>query len=152
MITGKIIKGANLDQQFRGAIPNMESGVQKTVMELALKLTANVKGEKLSGQVLHVRTGNLRRSIHPEWDMRPNYAGAIVGTDEKYAAIHEYGGEIVPKDKPYLVFKIGDQWIRTKKVTMPERSFLRSAIKEMAPEIRETLEKSVLRELKKIGK
>ena len=70
MITAKITKGAGLGKQFKDSIPNIQSGVQKEIMRLALKMTTLVM-TKLSGDVLKVRTGRLRRSIHPEWDFEP---------------------------------------------------------------------------------
>ena len=99
MITGQVTGGANLGAQFRDSIPDIQSGLQNEVMRLALKMTALVM-VKLSGEVLKVGRGvhggngsggRLRGSIHPEWDLKPGYAGATVGTNVEYAAIHEYG-------------------------------------------------------------
>ena len=61
MITAKITKGEDLGKKFRDSIPNIESGVQKEIMRLALKMTGSVMN-KLSGDILKVRTGRLRRS------------------------------------------------------------------------------------------
>jgi phage virion morphogenesis protein len=47
-----------------------------------------------------------------------------VGSATEYAAIHQYGGDIVPKNGKALVFKVGGHVIVTKKVTMPARPFL----------------------------
>ena len=80
MITAKITKGEDLGKKFRDSIPNIESGVQKEIMRLALKMTGSVMN-KLSGDILKVRTGRLRRSIHPEWDFKPGHMGATVGTN-----------------------------------------------------------------------
>ncbi|HEY5741616.1 MAG TPA: phage virion morphogenesis protein [Terrimicrobiaceae bacterium] len=47
-----------------------------------------------------------------------------VGSDRKYAAIHQLGGTIMPKNPDgLLVFKIGGKLVRTKKVRMPPRPF-----------------------------
>ena len=75
MITAKITKGEDLGKKFRDSIPNIESGVQKEIMRLALKMTGSVMN-KLSGDILKVRTGRLRRSIHPEWDFKPGHMGS----------------------------------------------------------------------------
>lgn len=147
MITGQIVKGRDLPDRFKALAPKVNSGVQKAVERLAIKMTGNVKN-KLSGDVLKVRTGNLRRSVHYEKEFGQNKAFAIVGTNVIYARIHEYGGTIVPKTAKALKFKIGDRWVITKKVTIPERSFLRTALKELVPEIKATLEKAVGDELK----
>lgn len=149
MITGRIVKGADLPQKLTAAVPAMTSGVQRAVEQLALKMTGNVKG-KLSGEVLKVKTGRLRRSVHYEKDFSAGKAIAIVGTDVIYARIHEYGGTIVPKSAKALRFQIGNNWITCKSVNMPERSFLRSALRELAPEIETTLKNAVTDELKKV--
>lgn len=69
--------------------------------------------------ILH-RTGALARSI----DYRVAGDQAIVGSGLVYAAIHQFGGTIVPKSKPALVFRIGGRLVRTKKVTMPARPYI----------------------------
>jgi phage virion morphogenesis protein len=48
----------------------------------------------------------------------------IVGSNKVYAAIHQFGGKIVPKNAKALVFKIGDRVIRRKSVTIPARPYL----------------------------
>ena len=160
MITAKITKGEDLGKKFRDSIPNIESGVQKEIMRLALKMTGSVMN-KLSGDILKVRTGRLRRSIHPEWDFKPGHMGATVGTNVEYAAIHEYGfkGTVQVKSFQREMTMAFGRPIAPKQVTvsahsrninMPERSFLRSALKEMRPEIIEGLKNAVAKELKAI--
>lgn len=65
-------------------------------------------------------TGNLKKSIQQTYDA----STAKVGTNEPYAAIHQFGGVITPKKGKYLIFKIGDRWVMTDKVTIPARPFL----------------------------
>ena len=160
MITAKITKGEDLGKKFRDTIPNIQSGVQKEIMRLALKMTGKVMG-KLSGDVLRVRTGRLRRSIHPEWDSRQGYSGATVGTNVEYAAIHEYGfsGSVQVKSFQREMTKAFGKPIsptqvtvraHTRNVNMPERSFLRSTLREMKSEIEEGLQKAIAKELKAI--
>jgi len=75
--------------------------------------------KKEGGQTLS-DTGILRRSF----TVRAYPDRAEVGTNVKYAAIHQLGGVITAKNKPYLRFKIGGQFISKKSVTMPARPFL----------------------------
>jgi len=160
MITAKITKGEDLGKKFRDTIPNIQGGVQKEIMRLALKMTGKVMG-KLSGDVLRVRTGRLRRSIHPEWDFRQGYSGATVGTNVEYAAIHEYGfsGSVQVKSFQREMTKAFGKPIsptqvtvraHTRNINMPERSFLRSTLREMNSEIVEGLQKAVTKELNKV--
>ncbi|QGM80668.1 phage virion morphogenesis protein [Otariodibacter oris] len=65
-------------------------------------------------------TGNLKNSIQQSYDDD----SAVVGTNEPYARIHQFGGVIKPKKGKYLVFRIGDKWVMTDKVVIPARPFL----------------------------
>lgn len=65
-------------------------------------------------------TGNLKNSIQQSYDNDR----AVVGTNEIYAAIHQFGGVIKPKKGKYLVFPVGDGWVMTDEVVMPARPFL----------------------------
>ncbi|MFX8565905.1 HK97 gp10 family phage protein, partial [Acinetobacter baumannii] len=56
-----------------------------------LKLQREVVQNKLSGQVLNVRTGNLRRSIDQVVTTEGSAVIGIVSTNVKYGRIHEYG-------------------------------------------------------------
>lgn len=81
--------------------------------------------QHLSGQTLKRKTGTLAKSI--TYKLENNYS-AKVGTNVAYAAIHEFGGTIVPKTAKALVFKIKDQWVMTQKVVMPARPYLAPSI------------------------
>lgn len=146
MIRAELVKGKEIAKKFQAIKPKVDSAIHQTVRRLALKLTGRVK-QKLSGEVLHVRTGRLRRSIHPELEYGPGRAVATVGTNVIYARTHEYGATITPKKAKALRFRIGEKWVTTKKVVIPERSFLRSALREMAPDIKSELAKAVRKEL-----
>jgi phage gpG-like protein len=100
-----------------------------------------------------VRTGTLRSSINTRIDQGGGAVTATVGTNVAYARIHEYGGttsahRIMPKKARVLAFSIGGQtifrrWVNHPGSRIPERSFLRSALAEMRPEIEAGLEQAV---------
>lgn len=71
------------------------------------------------GQTLSV-SGRLRNSI----TSRVSAIGVEVGTNVKYAAIHQFGGEIKPKTAAALVFEVGDRLVFARKVQMPARPYL----------------------------
>jgi phage gpG-like protein len=84
--------------------------VEAEVKRLGLELLRKVKEEKLSGQVLNVRTGSLRRSINMKSVVDRNQITATIGTNKNYAAIHEFGGqtrehEILPRNAKALLFE-----------------------------------------------
>lgn len=67
------------------------------------------------------RTGALMRSIRV---ISSDDSGAVVGTDRKYAAIHQFGGVIRAKAGKRLAFSIaGVGPIFSKSVTIPARPF-----------------------------
>jgi phage gpG-like protein len=137
--------------------------LRRRVWALTLKLQARVQG-KLSGKVLNVVTGALRRSIQS--DVKET-SGAVRGRvfstgDVKYAAIHEFGGRtkahiILPKKALALRFAmggaptgpLGPHMVFAKAVNhpgsrMPERSFMRSSLADMREEIVRELTQGVV--------
>jgi phage virion morphogenesis protein len=65
--------------------------------------------------------GGLLGSI--VWQLRGSDAVAI-GTNKIYAAIHQFGGVVLPKRGDFLVFRLGDKLIFARKVVIPARQFL----------------------------
>ena len=132
------------------AMPNgLRNGIARAVTRLAIE-TQRLVQQKLSGSVLKVRTGVLRSSINYKVDQSSTSVTATVGTNVAYARYHEFGvphsWEIRPKSARALCFELNGKTIFAKRVIhppLPERSFLRSALKEMEPRIKEELERAV---------
>jgi phage gpG-like protein len=131
--------GAQLHSTIAAMRPeNMKPALRPAVERETIALQAHVVENKLSGQVLHVRTGTLRRSITYAIREESDAIIGIVGTNLVYAAIHEYGGELhLPEIRPRrakaLHFYVGGAEVfamraRAHSVRIPERSFLRSAL------------------------
>jgi phage gpG-like protein len=122
---------------------------------LAAQLEAKVQ-QKLAGAVLNARTGALARSIIASIEESSAAISVRIATsgDIKYAAIHEFGGiipphQIVPDKAKALAFAVGGKQVFAARVnlpavTMPERSYLRSSLAEMANAIREGLSQAVV--------
>ena len=122
---------------------------------LAAELEAKIQ-QKLTGGVLNARTGALARSIVATFEDAAGNVSVSIATsgDVKYAAIHEFGGtipphEIVPDKAKALAFAVGGKRVFAARVnlpavTMPERSYLRSSLAEMADEIVEELTAAVV--------
>lgn len=123
-----------------------EKQIGQTVGRWALKLQRHVVRDKLTGQVLNVRTGTLRRSIDQVVLRTPGTVCAVVSTNLEYARRHEYGFKGTETVKAHLR-TIKQAWGRpitprevmvrqhVRTLNLPERSFLRSALADMAPEI-----------------
>jgi phage gpG-like protein len=122
----------------------------KTSMTSAMdRLKGHVQDDKLSGQVLNVRTGDLRASIAADVTDDTTSVTGKVSTDLPYSAIHEYGGTIPPHPINTLNsaahrFMTGTSVMHPGCV-IPERSYLRTSLRDMADSIRDELQLGVNR-------
>ena len=78
----------------------------RAVIDTAIAIRGYISEDLLSGEVLNVRTGSLRKSIDHEIVTDPDrITGEVVvreGPASKYAGIQEEGGTIVPKNAKAL--------------------------------------------------
>lgn len=135
----------------------VQAALRMKVYSLALKLEAWVKTRKLNGQVLNRITGRLARSIMHKMLISPTsvFAKIFSSGDVKYAGIHEFGGRtlphvILPKKAKALAFG-GKFFARVNHPgsKMPERSFLRSGLRDMSAEISLGMKAAVVGECQK---
>jgi phage gpG-like protein len=124
----------------------LRDALAETTNALAAELQAKIQ-QKLPGGVLNAKTGALARSIIATIEETDAGIGVTVASsgDVKYAAIHEFGGvipphEIVPDKAKALAFLVGGKLafaarVNLPAVAMPERSYMRSSLAEMADEI-----------------
>lgn len=77
----------------------------------------------------------------------------VVGVDDVrietnliYAAIHQFGGTIKPKNGPHLVFSLGEQTVFTKEVNLPARPFMGLSDEDI-DEIEQTLSNFLIQSL-----
>jgi phage gpG-like protein len=150
MITMQIIGARELVARLDAMPGRVKDGLARAVARLGLELQRKVQAEKLTGQVLKVRTGSLRSSINTEISEAAEEVAASVGTNIRYARIHEYGVDhpwlIEAKAAKALRFEIGGRTVFARSVRhppLPERSFLRSALREMQPKIEAGLREAV---------
>jgi phage gpG-like protein len=145
---------------YRDPTDRIIEQIRTTVKKLTFKLQAKIKNEKLTGQVLNVRTGRLRRSINAEFqELSGGLIQGLVGTNVPYAKPHEYGfsgeqqvKEYVQKRKQVFGRMLKDPiqvTIRAhvRHVNIPEKSFMRSALEELRPEIIEEFQAAIKRGL-----
>jgi phage gpG-like protein len=140
MIQGKVTDKTNLPKPMQ-----IRELVRKCIAKLTFKLLAKVKQDKLTGQVLNRRTGRLSRSVNA--DFKDDGMTGVVGTNVEYAAVHELGLEVVIKSHMRMMKQAFGRpveerlvQVRQHTVNFPEKSFLRSALKDMGPEIRDALD------------
>lgn len=135
------------DLALRGE--RMLSAVYGVITRLTIKLQGNVKENKLSGQVLKVKTGRLRRSINQkvENDEARGPVGTV-GTNVSYARPHELGFSGDVQVRQHLR-KIKEAWgkpleepieivvrAHLRRMDIPAKSFLASALADIQPEVK----------------
>jgi phage gpG-like protein len=135
--------------EARGRLAGFDARLQAALLgamrRAALAVEARAK-ELVSGEVLHVRTGTLQRSIESRAEPLPGGARGIISASARYARIHELGGvihlpEILPRRARALRFMVGGNVVfaarvRAHDVRMPERPYLRRALQENRAQIR----------------
>lgn len=156
MLSIELVGDKALQARMAATPSLLRTFLTKAVKEQTLLLEAHVKDDKLSGQVLHVQTGNLRASIHSTFESSSTEVTGKVSSsgDVKYAAIHEYGGTIMhPGGTPYMMFQ-GELFFvslanaknlnlpvtKAHVINMPERSFMRSALADRKDDVIQALQ------------
>lgn len=140
-------------ESFLARIEGMGARLHESVLRAVTRLSIDVQDkvkDKLSGPVLHVgKTGTLRRSINRVVRDQPSEIMAQVGTNLVYAAVHEYGFDGIVNVREYTRRSAAQLAVgrksRAKKsegtitvrahtmhMRVPERSYLRSTVREQA--------------------
>jgi phage gpG-like protein len=140
MITGTVVGAEEAIERLERLGPRLRDVLAAEVERIGLKLAAHVKADKLSGQVLNVRSGRLRRSITARTEVEGSKVIGIVGTNVEYAAFHEYGFQGTEGVREHFrrckSGKVAAVRAHERKVDYPAHSFLRSALEDMKDEIK----------------
>lgn len=159
------------DKELIARLSKMSEVVQASLYQKMQTLTLMVEAlvkKKLSGPVLKVGTnrpghtgGQLRSSIDRKIEMTgiAVYGTVFSSGDVKYAAIHEFGGKtsahlIIAKRASVLAYtKNGDQrfarYVHHPGSAIPERSYMRSSLKDLSNEITLGLKAAVVQAIQK---
>lgn len=146
MITGYLLGDKETVAKLQALYPNVRGRLTQTIGHLALELARHVKQDKLSGQVLRNRTGRLRRSITTRVQTSATAVIGTVGTNVEYAAAHEFGFHGIVTVREHLRrAKAGMFQVRahSRRVNLPERSFLRSALRDLTPQIKDEISQAL---------
>lgn len=124
-------------------VPKATQGIRVAVTANTVRMLGYVQ-RRLSGEVLNVRTGRLRRAAFDRIEDGGSAVSGVVAmsSDVPYARIHEFGGriqipEIVPVKANALRFEYGGRVIFAKRtkahpVDIPERPYMRPSLKEVS--------------------
>jgi phage gpG-like protein len=140
----------------------VDRGLERGIRAATIDIEGQVK-RYLEGIVLKRRTGRLWRSIHADTFRRLGRVVGIVGTNVKYAAIHEFGGIIRPKKEGgLLVFSQGRRNEKTgrfqrdvifaKSVKIPARPYMSRAFAARKAIVGRLIMRSVMSELTGVGR
>jgi hypothetical protein len=144
MITVTLDAGAVADNL--AALPGRaDDAIGAVSVDLAGRLRA-IAERNLSGDVLNARSGKLRESLAASVDLTSRIA-ATVTADTPYAAFQEYGFDGVETVRAHLrrqaeafgrAIRPVEAAVRAydRRVDYPAHSYLRSALAELAPDIR----------------
>jgi len=113
--------------------PAIVAVIRRKLRGMLIAMTSKIKVSKLSGQVLHRRSGTLSASIHdqPVTVTTDMISGVVsVGPEAPYGKTHEFG-LTVQRSASERVSKLGNRFtVRAHSATYPTRSFMRSTLNE----------------------
>lgn len=126
MISLSVRGDRELAAKFQSFPKQLQASLVRKITGLAIALNAHIKRDELSGQLLHVQSGDLRDSIN--WDVVQE-ATAIIGRvfsagNIPYAEIQEEGGTTPPHiieatNAQALCFVMGGETVFAKRVNHP---------------------------------
>ena len=157
MIEVELIGGEQAVVRMGAEMRAYLAAVRDAVKKVGIGNEAAIKTGKLSGQVLNRRSGRLSAGVHTDFTFTDTEASAAtgIGPDLQYGKHHEYGGTFPVKSHMRVIRMAWGRPIAPKEIrvreytlTLPQRSWLRSAFKERAERNIETVRNAV-REVKK---
>lgn len=163
-----IVGAREVAAKFAAMPAKLHQELLKTISQLSLDLQADVVQDKLHGKVLNHITGRLAGSIHsdqPPKQTADSIIGRVYSAGCNYAAIHEFGGTIKHPGGTSYTWGEGDNDFNIRfisnadaaiskhvlgvtkahDINMPERSFLRSSLKDFEPRIISDIQAAVAR-------
>jgi phage gpG-like protein len=156
MITGQVTGASEVVERLRGITPKVRTALENRIQRLTIQLQRHVVQDKLRGQVLNVgKTGRLWRSIQQAMTSDAQNITGVVSTNVSYGKAHEYGysGTVTVKEHLRTITQAWGKQLKepvtstvrshSMKMNLPERSFLRSALTDMADEIQTQIKQAV---------
>jgi phage gpG-like protein len=150
MITATVDASA-LKARLNGTAAKAFASIRDAVTVQTGMLAEYIKRDKLSGQVLKNRSGNLRNSVFPLTETSGSVVTGQVYVDNTapYGRYQEYGAHIperVPVNAKALRWYVGGSPVfamRARAFTLPARPFMAPSLDERAPAITAAIQESV---------
>jgi len=139
-------------------VPRLRALLAQNTVPFLIRMQSHVRKNKLSGQVLKRRTGQLSAGIgyrvaqEGQEVVGEIYAGAET---KDYAGVHEFGGTFTIPEHERLIRKVWGRRLKTPKTvkvrthqaTFDENSFLRSTLEDFRRAYREDVVARSVRQL-----
>jgi hypothetical protein len=146
--------------KLQGMSPRLVSVLGVKLQKLMFILQSKIVSEKLSGQILHRRSGTLAGSVHtlPVTTTGNTISSGVASSSGAafYGKIHEQGGsrayQILAVKARALQFIQGSKTRYAASVMRPplrQRAFMRPSLEESAQTIHDELQRAIDQELKK---
>lgn len=152
MIQGTVLGSEETIARFERFPEKLRAELRTGIGRAALAVQRDSKQNKLSGQVLNVVTGRLRRSINVKISETGSSVTGTVGTNVAYAHAHEFGFQGTVSVREHLSHStLGNAFTvrqHSRQMNVPEKSFLRSALHDMQDVIRAEFEQALQRALR----
>ena len=140
-----VVGAGPLAAKFQRAAKRTPSKMEQSLKKAAYLVQRAAKQNLTGGNPLNVRSGRLRSSVAVD----VKGLEARVGTNVKYGAIHEKGKII--HSSGLMVFEIGGNTIKTKRVTIPARPWLGPALERNRAKIVGMMDKGVKAMIREAG-
>ena len=132
--------------------PRVADRVTRSIRQIVIGGQSQIVRDRLhGGNPLNARTGNLSRAVNQDVDVGADRITGSIGVDKTapYGAVHEYGGtfdipahevrEHLSKSRSGNEFTVRAHIVAGHSATFPERSFLRSWLRDNEQSIRDTV-------------
>jgi hypothetical protein len=144
-------------EYLEAAGENAQAALREGMMRAMLKLARYIGEQKLSGQVLKVRSGNLRRAVmgSAKVDVSDTAVTGSVSTDPSswYGRVQEYGAHIPEVSGKLMVFPFPGVPAKTMRdviftmhrraFDLPARPFMQTALEEQTQMVVDELSQAV---------
>lgn len=128
------VKGlAQLPEKMKRFRVGILARVDMMLRRIGVEVASISKGDYLQGPRSATKLGRVTGQLAVSIAYKVTGNRVVIGSNLPYAAIHEFGGTIRAKRGPFLVFRIGKNWISKKSVVIPSRPFLRPALDDARP-------------------
>lgn len=135
------------DSDLKRRLAKVEAAVKTEATSKGLRAGSNYLVGQIKVNITDINlidTGDLLNSVTEDELHLGQHAYVTFGPHKIYAAIHEFGGVILPIHGPYLVFMGKDgKLVFTKSVTMPARPYIRPALDEHGDEALDLMGKTI---------